>query len=89
MRPIPLFQKRSTSCRTACCRINGFIDIPTYAASEIIFPKMSQALAEEGHGKEKYLYERMVSLSGPDHTHSLIRYHFPQTDHQYHSRLAI
>ncbi|HMI60879.1 MAG TPA: oligosaccharide flippase family protein [Puia sp.] len=43
-------------------RINGFIDIPTYAASEIIFPKMSQALAEEGHGKVKYLYERMVSL---------------------------
>lgn len=43
-------------------RINGFIDIPTYAASEIIFPKMSVALAEEGTERVKYLYERMISV---------------------------
>jgi lipopolysaccharide exporter len=46
----------------AATRINGFIDIPSYAASEILFPKMSKASVEEGIGKVKYFYERMVSI---------------------------
>jgi len=43
-------------------RINGLVDIPSYAAAEILFPKASQASAEEGTAKIKYLYERMVAI---------------------------
>ncbi len=43
-------------------RINGLVDIPSYAAAEIIFPKSSRAAAEEGSGKVRYLYERMVAI---------------------------
>lgn len=43
-------------------RINGFIDMPTYSASEIIFPKMSEANAREGVERVKYLFEKMVSI---------------------------
>jgi O-antigen/teichoic acid export membrane protein len=46
----------------AAKRINGFIDIPTYAAAEILFPKMSQASSEEGLNRVKNMYEKMVSL---------------------------
>ncbi len=47
---------------TAASRINGFVDIPSYAAAEILFPKSSRAAVEEGHGKVRYLYERMVGI---------------------------
>ena len=43
-------------------RINGLVDIPSYAAAEVIFPKISRAVVEEGTGKVKYLYERMVGI---------------------------
>lgn len=43
-------------------RINGLVDIPSYAASEIIFPKASRASAVEGKGKVKYLFEKMVAI---------------------------
>ena len=46
----------------AASRINGFVDIPSYSASEILFPKVSQASALEGNGRVKYLYERMVAI---------------------------
>jgi O-antigen/teichoic acid export membrane protein len=46
----------------AASRINQLIDIPSYAAAEILFPKMSKAAAEEGDSKVKYLYERMVAV---------------------------
>jgi len=46
----------------AASRINGFVDIPSYAAAEILFPKSSRAAVEEGHGKVRYLYERMVGI---------------------------
>jgi O-antigen/teichoic acid export membrane protein len=46
----------------AASRINGLVDIPSYAASEVIFPKISKASAEEGIGKVKYLYEKMVAV---------------------------
>ncbi len=52
----------SVAFYNAATRINGFIDIPSYAASEILFPKMSRASVEEGIGKVKYFYERMVSI---------------------------
>jgi O-antigen/teichoic acid export membrane protein len=43
-------------------RVNLLVDIPSYAASEIIFPKASRASVEEGTEKVKYLYERMVAV---------------------------
>ncbi|MDP4151134.1 MAG: oligosaccharide flippase family protein [Bacteroidota bacterium] len=46
----------------AATRINNFIDIPSYAATEILFPKLSQAVEKEGTQKVRYLYERMVSV---------------------------
>lgn len=52
----------SVAYYNAAKRINGFIDIPTYAAAEIVFPKMSQASEEEGVSKVKSIYEKMVSL---------------------------
>jgi len=50
-------------------RINGLVDIPSYAASEIIFPQASRASVQEGKGKVKYLFERMVAI--------LISFNFP------------
>lgn len=46
----------------AALRINQLVDIPSYAASEVLFPKASQASVDEGPGKVKYLYERMVAI---------------------------
>lgn len=43
-------------------KINGLVDVPSYAAAEIIFPKTSKAAVEEGSAKVKYLYERMVGV---------------------------
>jgi lipopolysaccharide exporter len=43
-------------------RINGLVDIPSYAAADIIFPKTAKAVADEEHIKVKYLYERMVGI---------------------------
>ena len=50
-------------------RINGLVDIPSYAASEILFPQASRAAVQEGKGKVKYLFERMVAI--------LIAFNFP------------
>jgi O-antigen/teichoic acid export membrane protein len=43
-------------------RINLVVDIPSYAAAEVIFPKSSRASVEEGKGKVKYLFEKMVGV---------------------------
>jgi len=52
----------SVAYYSVASRINGFVDIPSYAASEIIFPKAARASAEEGKEKVKYLFERMVAI---------------------------
>jgi O-antigen/teichoic acid export membrane protein len=46
----------------AAGRINQVIDTPSYAASEILFPKTAQASAKEGIVKVRYLFERMMSV---------------------------
>ncbi len=46
----------------AATRINQFIDTPSYAASEVLFPKTAQASVNEGIEKVRYLFERMVSV---------------------------
>jgi lipopolysaccharide exporter len=46
----------------AASRINGFVDIPSYAATEVIFPKLSKASVEDGPERVRYLYERMVAV---------------------------
>ena len=43
-------------------RISGLIDIPSYAAADILFPKASRASVDEGKEKVKYLFERMVAI---------------------------
>jgi lipopolysaccharide exporter len=52
----------SVSYYNAASRINALVDIPSYAAAEILFPKVSQASSGEGTNKVKYLYEKMVSI---------------------------
>jgi O-antigen/teichoic acid export membrane protein len=52
----------SVAYYNAANRINQLIDIPSYAAADVIFPKVSRASAEEGNSKVNYLYERMVSI---------------------------
>jgi len=53
---------KSVAYYHAATRINGFVDLPSYAASEILFPKMSLASEIEGINKVRYLYEKMVSI---------------------------
>lgn len=43
-------------------RVNQVVDVPSYAASEILFPKSSRALVEEGPEKVRYLFEKMVAV---------------------------
>lgn len=52
----------SVAYYNAASRINGFVDIPSYAATEVIFPKLSTASAEEGADRVRYLYEKMVAV---------------------------
>lgn len=46
----------------AAQRINTLVEVPSYAASEVLFPKASRASAEEGPTRIKYYYERMVAI---------------------------
>lgn len=43
-------------------RINNFIDIPSYAAAEVIFPQTSRASVSEGPERVKYMFEKMVAV---------------------------
>jgi O-antigen/teichoic acid export membrane protein len=43
-------------------RINLLVDIPSYAAAEILFPKASRASAEGDGARVKFFYERMVAI---------------------------
>lgn len=51
----------SVAYYNAASRISQLIDVPSYAAADILFPKASMASVEEGPGKVRYLYERMVA----------------------------
>jgi lipopolysaccharide exporter len=51
----------SVAYYNAASRISQLIDIPSYAAADVLFPKVSMASVEEGPGKVRYLYERMVA----------------------------
>ncbi|MEP6683784.1 MAG: flippase [Parafilimonas sp.] len=52
----------SVSFYNTASRINGLVDIPSYAAADILFPKSAKASVEEGKVKVQYLYERMVAI---------------------------
>lgn len=52
----------TVACYSAASRINSLVDIPSYAAAEILFPKSAKAVVEEGEDRVKYLYERMVGI---------------------------
>ncbi|HLZ88847.1 MAG TPA: flippase [Puia sp.] len=47
---------------SAASKLNQVVDIPSYAAAEVIFPKVSQASINEGREKVRYLYEKMVAI---------------------------
>jgi O-antigen/teichoic acid export membrane protein len=46
----------------AANRISALVDIPSYAAAEILLPKVSQVSVQEGSERIKYMYERMVGI---------------------------
>jgi lipopolysaccharide exporter len=52
----------SVAYYNAATRINQVIDIPSFAAAEVLFPKASMASVDEGIDKVRYLYERMVAV---------------------------
>lgn len=52
----------SAAFYNAAKRINGFIDVPTYAAADIAFPKLAAASVSEGPEKIKYMFEKIVSV---------------------------
>jgi lipopolysaccharide exporter len=52
----------SVAYYNAASRINTFVDMPSFVAADILFPKSSRASVEEGPAKVKYLYERMVAV---------------------------
>ena len=41
-------------------RINNMVDVPSLAAADVLFPKNVQTLEDEGLGKVKYYFEKMV-----------------------------
>lgn len=43
-------------------RLNNFIEIPSFAAADIIFPKNVKASIEEGNQKVRYFYERITGI---------------------------
>lgn len=43
-------------------RISALVDIPTYAAAEILLPKISQVDASKDYYQISYMYERMVAV---------------------------
>jgi O-antigen/teichoic acid export membrane protein len=46
----------------AATRIKGLVEIPSYSAAEILLPKVSQVDMNEGPGRVRYMYERMVGI---------------------------
>lgn len=52
---------KSVASYNAATRITQMLDIPSYAAADVLFPKVSMASIEEGSDKVRYLYERMVA----------------------------
>jgi len=55
-------QSSSIASYNAASRINAIVDMPSYSAAEIMLPKVAKMMNEEGLGKMKYIYERMVGI---------------------------
>jgi lipopolysaccharide exporter len=47
---------------SVAARICSFVDMPSYAASDILFPKLVQASDNEGIHRLKYMYEKMLAI---------------------------
>lgn len=43
-------------------RISSLVDIPSYAAAEVLLPKISQVDITKGYQQVKYMYERVVAV---------------------------
>lgn len=59
---IAKFIPGSVAYYNVASRINNLIDMPSYAAADIIFPKTSVAIVEESPERVKYLFEKMVGI---------------------------
>ncbi len=57
-----LYNQSTVAFYSIANRVNGIVDMPSYVAAEILFPKSSKALNEEGTEKVKYMFERMVGI---------------------------
>jgi lipopolysaccharide exporter len=47
---------------STAAKLNQVVDIPSYAAAEVLFPKVSQASVTDGKERVRYLYEKMVAI---------------------------
>lgn len=56
----PIEGKEYVSYYNAVTRINNMIDVPSLAASDVLFPKNVETLQTDGLGKVKYYFERMI-----------------------------
>lgn len=54
--------KSMVATYNAATRISGLVEIPSYAAAEILLPKVSQVDLNDGPDRVKYMYERMVGI---------------------------
>jgi O-antigen/teichoic acid export membrane protein len=54
--------KSMVASYNAATRISALVEIPSYAAAEILLPKVSQVDLNEGSARVKYMYERMVGI---------------------------
>jgi O-antigen/teichoic acid export membrane protein len=43
-------------------RLNGFVEIPSYAAADVLFPKFSQLSSEENQNKINAIFEKSVAV---------------------------
>ncbi len=52
----------SVSYYNTASRLNGFVEIPSYAAADVLFPKFSQLSAEENQDKINSIFEKSIAL---------------------------
>jgi O-antigen/teichoic acid export membrane protein len=52
----------SVSYYNTASRLNGFVEIPSYAAADVLFPKFSQLSVEENQDKINRIFEKSIAV---------------------------
>jgi len=52
----------SVSYYNTASRLNGFVEIPSYAAADVLFPRFSQLSAEENQDKINQIFEKSIAV---------------------------